>query len=144
MVGEPHIGEQDSRKRRRVTARTIVTGASSGLGKEFVKHIDAGASGQIDEIWVVARRLERLKALQRTCGTPVRPFGLDLAYSLLTDPTELALARKISELEDLIAGCARDRAPFRLTHYAEELAPGVMRALAYETREESRTACLKK
>lgn len=64
-----------------MTRIAIVTGASSGLGKEFVKHIDAGASGQIDEIWVVARRLERLKALQRTCGTPVRPFCLDL-----TDP----------------------------------------------------------
>ena len=64
-----------------MTRIAIVTGASSGLGKEFVKHIDAGASGQIDEIWVVARRLERLEALQRTCGTPVRPFCLDL-----TDP----------------------------------------------------------
>ena len=43
-------------------------------------------------------------------------------YALLTDPTELALSRKLSELEELIATCARDRAPFRLTHYAEELA----------------------
>ena len=41
---------------------------------------------------------------------------------LLTDPTELALARKLSEFPDLVAGCARDRAPFRLTHYAEDLA----------------------
>ena len=54
----------------------------------------------------------------------VKAIGADVDYSLLTDPTELALARKISELEDLIAGCARDRAPFRLTHYAEELAAG--------------------
>ena len=43
-------------------------------------------------------------------------------YALLSDPAELALARKLEELEGLIAGCARDRAPFRLTHYAEELA----------------------
>lgn len=42
--------------------------------------------------------------------------------SLLTDPTELALSRKLNELTDLIASCARDRAPFRLTHFAEELA----------------------
>ena len=46
----------------------------------------------------------------------------EVDYSLLTDPTELALARKLSELQDLIANCARDRAPFRLTHYVEELA----------------------
>ncbi|WP_144744650.1 arginine--tRNA ligase [Enorma burkinafasonensis] len=46
----------------------------------------------------------------------------DVDYALLTDPTELALSRKLSELKDLIAGCARDRAPFRITHYVEELA----------------------
>lgn len=46
--------------------------------------------------------------------------GCDLA--LLTDPTEATLARKLSEFPSLVEGCARDRAPFRLTHYAEELA----------------------
>ncbi len=51
-----------------------------------------------------------------------RAIGDDVDYALLADPTELALSRKISELEELIASCARDRAPFRLTHYAEELA----------------------
>lgn len=56
----------------------IVTGASSGLGREFVKRIDAGEAGHLDEIWVVARRQERLEALRRTCTTPVRPFCLDL------------------------------------------------------------------
>ena len=36
--------------------------------------------------------------------------------------SEAALARKIGELPSLVESCARDRAPFRLTHYAEELA----------------------
>lgn len=51
-----------------------------------------------------------------------RAIGDDVDYALLCDPAELALSRKISELEGLIAACARDRAPFRLTHFAEELA----------------------
>ncbi len=51
-----------------------------------------------------------------------RAIGDEVDFALLTDPTELALARKLSELEELIASGARDRAPFRLTHYAEELA----------------------
>lgn len=51
-----------------------------------------------------------------------RSVGGTCDLSLLTDPTELALSRKISEFPELVAGCARDRAPFRLTHYAEELA----------------------
>lgn len=60
----------------------IVTGASSGLGRELVRRIDAGEAGHIDEIWPIARRLERLEALRRTSSTPVRPFCLDL-----TDPS---------------------------------------------------------
>ena len=30
--------------------------------------------------------------------------------------------RKMADFTDLIAGAARDRAPFRLTHYAQDLA----------------------
>ena len=51
-----------------------------------------------------------------------RAVGEGFDLSLLTDPAEAALARKLSELPGLVEGCARDRAPFRLTHYAEELA----------------------
>ncbi|SEH68635.1 MULTISPECIES: arginine--tRNA ligase [Atopobiaceae] len=51
-----------------------------------------------------------------------KAIGEDYDLSLLTDPTEAALARKLSEFPDLIAGAARDRAPFRLTHFCEELA----------------------
>lgn len=51
-----------------------------------------------------------------------RAIGADYDLSLLTDPSEAELARKLSEFPELVAGCARDRAPFRLTHYAQELA----------------------
>ena len=42
--------------------------------------------------------------------------------SLLTHESELELMRKMADFTDLIAGAARDRAPFRLTHYAQDLA----------------------
>ena len=51
-----------------------------------------------------------------------RAVGNNYDPSLLSTPTELALARKISEFPELIAGCARDRAPFRITHFCEDLA----------------------
>ena len=51
-----------------------------------------------------------------------RAVGESYDLGLLTDPAEAALARKLSELPGLVESCARDRAPFRLTHYAEELA----------------------
>ncbi|MDY4523161.1 MAG: DALR anticodon-binding domain-containing protein, partial [Atopobium sp.] len=49
-------------------------------------------------------------------------IGETYDLSLLTDPTELQIARKLNSMSDMIASAARDRAPFRLTHYLEELA----------------------
>ncbi|WP_407435302.1 SDR family NAD(P)-dependent oxidoreductase [Treponema sp.] len=46
----------------------IVTGASSGMGKEFVKEIFTNSEkynfGKIDEIWILARRIDRLTEIQ--------------------------------------------------------------------------------
>lgn len=42
----------------------IITGASSGMGKEFVK-IALEENLGLDEIWVIARRKERLEAWQK-------------------------------------------------------------------------------
>lgn len=42
--------------------------------------------------------------------------------SVLTHESELELMRKMADFTDLVAGAARDRAPFRLTHYVQDLA----------------------
>lgn len=53
----------------------------------------------------------------------VAELGLDdIDLSPLAHESELALMRKMADYSDLVAGAARDRAPFRLTHYAQELA----------------------
>lgn len=54
----------------------IVTGASSGMGREFVRQLSEYV--QVDEIWAVARRREALKALKAETTVPVRPVVLDL------------------------------------------------------------------
>ena len=54
----------------------IVTGASSGMGREFVLQLNQYV--QVDEIWVIARRLEALESLKQEVSVPVRPIGLDL------------------------------------------------------------------
>lgn len=51
-----------------------------------------------------------------------KAIGPDPDLSLLLEPTEAAIARTMSKFQDLIISCARDRAPFRLTHYVQELA----------------------
>ena len=40
----------------------IITGASSGMGKEFARQIEK--KYQVDELWVIARRKERLESLK--------------------------------------------------------------------------------
>ena len=52
----------------------VVTGASSGMGREFV--LQLGKYVQVDEIWVIARRKEALEALEAAYS--VRPVPLDL------------------------------------------------------------------
>ena len=54
----------------------VVTGASSGMGKEFVLQLPQYVS--VDEIWVIARREDALNALKAQCSLPVRPVVLDL------------------------------------------------------------------
>ncbi len=54
----------------------IVTGASSGMGREFVRQLPAYV--QVDEIWVIARRAQALEALRQEVSLPVRPIAMDL------------------------------------------------------------------
>ena len=54
----------------------IVTGASSGMGREFVYALDRDE--EFDELWVIARREDRLRELQSKCRAKVRPLALDL------------------------------------------------------------------
>lgn len=55
----------------------IVTGASSGMGREFAKAVDR--TFDLDELWVVARRAERLESLKDECRTPIRTLAWDLS-----------------------------------------------------------------
>ena len=57
----------------------IVTGASSGMGREFVRQLSAYV--QVDEIWAIARRREALEELKAEAPVPVRPIVLDLLES---------------------------------------------------------------
>ena len=51
-----------------------------------------------------------------------RTVGADVDLSPLCEESELALMRKMGDFADMVAQAAADRAPFRLTHYAQDLA----------------------
>lgn len=54
----------------------LITGASSGIGAEFCRQLD---NANLDQIWVVARRTQRLEALATQLCTPVRVCTADLS-----------------------------------------------------------------
>ncbi len=57
----------------------VITGASSGIGKEFFLQITKDKDFSFDEIWVIARSAERLSALASLTDIPVKPISLDLS-----------------------------------------------------------------
>ena len=57
----------------------VITGASSGMGRDFVKMIDK--IEDCDEIWVIARRKERLEEIESETGKAIRPVELDLSVN---------------------------------------------------------------
>ena len=59
----------------------VITGASSGMGRQFVLQLDK--EYEYDEIWVIARRKERLEALETRAA--LRPIALDLTNSASFD-----------------------------------------------------------
>ena len=70
----------------------VITGASSGMGREFVLQLER--EQKFDEIWVIARRMERLEALKNELQTPIRPISLDL-----TKEESIEAYRKLLEEE---------------------------------------------
>lgn len=58
----------------------LITGASSGMGREYAKQIDK--MKECDEIWIVARREERLNVLKDELSTVTRVLPFDLTDSV--------------------------------------------------------------
>ena len=56
----------------------VVTGASSGIGKQFFLSLNDRKDG-LDEIWVIARNESKLEELRSLTDVPLRVFPLDLS-----------------------------------------------------------------
>ncbi len=78
----------------------IVTGASSGMGREFVRQL--GNYVSVEEIWVIARREQALEALKSEIKTPIRPVPLDLCQEESFDAFSALLAREQPNVKLLV------------------------------------------
>jgi len=70
----------------------VVTGASSGLGRQLVMQLDKNES--LDEIWIIARREERLLALQSDVKVTLRPLAYDLLDKSSIESLSMLLKEK--------------------------------------------------
>lgn len=79
----------------------VVTGASSGIGREFAFQIPK-LYKNLDELWVVARRTERLRELEDCLGLPVRIFDGDLNRDYIFERIEKELYRRRTDIRMLV------------------------------------------
>ena len=57
----------------------IVTGATGGIGKEFIRVL---MKEVLDEVWVIGRNKEQLARLKRQYGEKIIPICVDLTNTL--------------------------------------------------------------
>ena len=69
----------------------VVTGASSGMGREFVLQLTQYV--EVEQIWVIARRAEALERLAKEVSVPLQVLALDLCR----EDSYQVYARKLEE-----------------------------------------------
>ncbi len=78
----------------------VITGASSGMGREFAIKLEAQKN--FEEIWVIARRADRLNELKEVLGEKVRPISLDLTEQESLNKFKAMLEAEKPEIEVLV------------------------------------------
>ena len=78
----------------------VITGASSGIGREFVLRL--AEKHNFDEIWLIARRGDKLKELADELQTRVRVFSLDLCKQESIDEYAAALKESGARVSVLV------------------------------------------
>jgi len=81
----------------------VVTGASSGMGRDFIKQIEQ--KEKVDEIWAIARSTKKLEELKEEVKTPLKAISSDL-----TQKESFEEYKKLVENEEvsirILANCA--------------------------------------
>lgn len=83
----------------------IITGASSGLGQEFVRQL-RDTFPEIEACWIIARRTDRLEAIT-VPGLELKPIALDLTGPEAIETLSALLKKEQPEVSLLVgnAGC---------------------------------------
>ncbi len=93
----------------------VITGASSGMGREFVTRLDQ--QQVFDELWLIARRRDKLTELAGLTRASVRVLALDLSLQADIDQYKATLAEEDPDVAVLVnaAGFGKFKAFTELT-----------------------------
>ena len=94
----------------------IVTGASSGMGKEFVRQIERFYK-ELDEIWVISRSEKKLEELKKSHKIYIRIFAGDMEEDLVYKQVKNRLENQNPDIRMLV-----NAAGFGKTGTVEEIA----------------------
>ena len=98
----------------------VITGASSGMGRDFVFAVDR--EFRPEEIWVIARREERLLDLQSKTHAKIVPFAMDLSDAASFSRYEAALKKENPQIEALVNAAGYGKfCTFRQMELSEQL-----------------------
>lgn len=78
----------------------VITGASSGMGREFVHQLTAQQA--FDEVWLIARRKEKLEQLAVELDVPARIVALDLTSNAAFDEYSALLKEHNPQISVLV------------------------------------------
>lgn len=81
----------------------VITGASSGMGREFV--LQLANEKKFDEIWVIARRLDKLEELKNEVSLTIVPVALDLTLPSSFEQYKKLLLEKKPDIS-LLVNCS--------------------------------------
>ena len=106
----------------------VITGASGGLGKEFVRQI----INDVDEVWAIGRNVAKLEGLKvefGEAGSKIIPLQMDLSdtksYDLLSGRLESEGGSSAVEISWLINNAGAGRFAPSTDFSTEELAAGI-------------------
>lgn len=84
----------------------VVTGASSGLGKEFTRLM---LQEQVQEVWAIARNKENLARLRQVLGKKIRCISMDLSDRRVIEKFEKILKEEQPAIRYLINNAGYDK-----------------------------------
>lgn len=96
----------------------VITGASSGLGWEYAKAVYE-TRADLDEIWIIARRADRLQELQDELGSSIIPVAFDI-----TDPQSVEDYAQMLKEKNATVKLLINNAGFGKLGYFDELSLG--------------------